>query len=254
MKIIFLISILIISLFGCNNDSNGESILKKDTPNSVSETVTFPSKDGLTITADLYQTVNHKGFVVLCHQAGYSRGEYLETARKLNELGFSCIAIDQRSGNSANNITNETAKLAKLRGLPTSYLDAQQDIEAAIDYTYELNDNQPVFLVGSSYSASLVLLISTNNDRVKAVASFSPGEYLTGVNLAMAIADINIPVFVTSSKGEIGQVAGVIENMKPEIVTHLKPAVEGIHGSRALWSSTDGNEIYWQAFTNFLNK
>ncbi len=253
MKIIYLISIFSLSLFSCSNDSNGEPV-NTDVIDTETKTITFESKDGLTITADLYQIENDKGFIVLCHQAGYSRGEYLETAKKLNELGFSCMAIDQRSGNSANNITNETAKLAKQKGLSTSYLDAQQDIEAAIDYAVQLNNGQQVFLVGSSYSASLVLLISTNNDKVKAVASFSPGEYLTGVDLAASIGSLNIPVFVTSSKGEIGQTAGVIKNINAEKVTHFKPEVTGIHGSRALWSSTDGNETYWKAFTDFLSK
>ena len=251
MKILSLISLLIFTMLSCS--TTGEPL--DDNPiNTESKTITFESKDGLIITADLYQIENDKGFIVLCHQAGYSRGEYLETAQKLNELGFSCMAIDQRSGSSANNITNETAKLAKQNGLPTSYLDAQQDIEAAIDYAVQLNDNQQVFLVGSSYSASLVLLISTNNNKVKAVASFSPGEYLTGVNLAASISSLDIPVFVTSSKGEIGQTAGVIKNINAEKVTHFKPEVTGIHGSRALWTSTDGNETYWKAFANFLNK
>ena len=252
MKTTYFIAILALSLFSCNYDANGEPHVKNDTP--ITETVTFPSKDGLTITADLYKIEHDKGFIVLCHQAGYSRGAYLETAKKLNELGFSCMAIDQRSGSSANNITNETAKLAKQKGLPTDYLDAQQDIEAAIDYAYGLNNNQSIFLVGSSYSASLVLLIATNNDKVKAVASFSPGEYLKGVNLAKSIAAISIPVFVTSTKSEIGQTVGVIKNINPDSVTHFKPSVAGIHGSRALWASTDGNETYWNAFTDFLNR
>ncbi len=251
MKILPLISLLIFTMLSCS--TTGEP-LDNNPINTVSKTITFESKDGLTITADLYQIEHDKGFIVLCHQAGYSRGEYLETAKKLNELGFSCMAIDQRSGSSANNITNETAKLAKKKGLSTDYLDAKQDIEAAIDYAAQLNNGQQVFLVGSSYSASLVLLIATNNDKVKAVASFSPGEYLTGVNLATSIADISIPIFVTSSKGEIGQTAGVIKNINAGKVTHFKPEVTGIHGSRALWSSTDGNETYWNAFTDFLNR
>lgn len=253
MRALYFISILALSLFSCNSDSKSES-LKNDVPIAESKNVTFESKDGLTITADLYKIDNDHGMIVLCHQAGYSRGEYLETAKKLNELGFSCLAIDQRSGKSANNVVNETAKLAKGKGLATTYLDAKPDIEAAIDYAVKLNDNQPVFLVGSSYSASLALLIASKNDKVKAVASFSPGEYLKGINLAASITDINIPVFVTSSKSEIGQTAEVIEHVKSGKVTHFKPEVAGIHGSRALWTSTDGNETYWKAFTDFLNK
>ena len=49
--------------------------------------ITFPSADGLVITADLYLQNRNKEvpFVVLFHQAGWSRGEYLEIAPKLNK-------------------------------------------------------------------------------------------------------------------------------------------------------------------------
>jgi len=64
------------------------------------KTITFPSHEGVTITADLYITNEDKNipFIVLFHQAGFSRGEYREIAPKLNKLGFNCMAIDQRSG------------------------------------------------------------------------------------------------------------------------------------------------------------
>ena len=56
------------------------------------QTVVFQSKDGLEITADLYQVENPKLTILLCHQAGYSRGEYINTAKKINALGYSCMA------------------------------------------------------------------------------------------------------------------------------------------------------------------
>ena len=59
-------------------------------------TITFYAKDSVIITADTYFLEDIKPTVLLCHQAGYSRGEYLKTAKKLNALGFSCMAIDQR--------------------------------------------------------------------------------------------------------------------------------------------------------------
>lgn len=216
------------------------------------KTITFPSKDGLTITADLYSTLNAKDLIVLCHQAGFSRGEYINTALKLQKMRYSALAIDQRSGNKANEIINETHLEAKHKGLPTSYLDAKQDIEAAVDYAYKLNNNKPIILVGSSYSSSLVLLIATTNKKVKAVASFSPGEYLKGINLAKSISSLNKPTFVTSSNSEVNQTAEVVKFITPKYVTHFKPKVKGIHGSRALWESTQGNEDYWKAFKTFL--
>jgi hypothetical protein len=32
----------------------------------------------------------------------------------------------------------------------------------------------------------------------------------------------------------------------------FKPNTEGIHGSRALWESTEGNDKYWEAFEDFF--
>ena len=63
---------------------------------SAQKTKTFPSKDGITITADLYEIDSASPVILLCHQAGYSRGEYIESAKRLNKFGFNCLAIDQR--------------------------------------------------------------------------------------------------------------------------------------------------------------
>jgi hypothetical protein len=67
----------------------------------------FSSKDDLPITADLYLVTGDRGFMVLCHRSHFNRGEYRETAAKLNVLGFSCLAIDQRSGMNVLGVVNE---------------------------------------------------------------------------------------------------------------------------------------------------
>jgi len=219
------------------------------------KTINFPSKDGLNITADLYLIKKPKNFILLCHQAGFSRGEYIETAKKLNKLGYSCMAIDQRSGNVANNVINQTAKLAKNDGVEVkTYLDVKPDIEAAINYVYKMNKSKPIIIVGSSYSASLSLLLAVNNDKIKAVAAFSPGEYLKGLNLANAIAALDKPLFVTSSKKEIKSVEVLISKVKSKKITQFKPKVKSIHGSRALWSKTIGNQDCWKSFRAFLKE
>lgn len=214
--------------------------------------VEFESKDGLLITADLYEVENPKLMILLCHQAGYSRGEYIKTALRLNQLGYLCMAIDQRSGKGVNGIVNQTNKRATSKGLSTNYWDAKPDIESAIAYLYKKNDNQPILIVGSSYSASLVLVIGNENDKVKAVAAFSPGEYLKGINVTNSIASYNKLVFVTSSKSEGPKVAKLVSKIDSKYVTQYKPAEKGIHGSRALWESTDGSVGYWNAFLTFL--
>jgi len=217
------------------------------------KTITFQSSDNLDITANIYTVENAKGLILLCHQARYSRGEYIATASKLNAQGYSCVAIDQRSGGEVKGVVNETNKGAKERGLSTEYLDAKQDIESAIDYCYKLNSNKPVILVGSSYSASLSLLIASGgNNFVKAVVAFSPGEYLPGVNLTEKLPNIQIPALVLSSHAESEDVSKLISKANPEVIQQFIPSESGVHGSSALWPETHGNQEYWSRFLEFL--
>lgn len=74
------------------------------------ETVEFASKDGLLITADVYEVENAKGMLLLCHQAGYSRGEYNATAIKLN-ASDSLIVIDSVPADK-NGVSREPPKIA----------------------------------------------------------------------------------------------------------------------------------------------
>lgn len=223
-------------------------------PTLAFEEVSFPSGDSLTITADKYIRDGKEPLILLCHQAGFSRGEYKITALKLNQAGYSCMAIDQRSGKEANGVINQTAKLAEEKGLPTAYLDARQDIEAAIDYMYEQSGHHPIVLVGSSYSASLALMIAKDNFKVRAVAAFSPGEYFKGINIQEQLSGMSTAVFVTSSQKETPGVEKLVSKIDEHRVTQFKPELAGIHGSRALWSSTEGHEAYWEAFSSFLEQ
>jgi dienelactone hydrolase len=256
---ILLLSLIIVS---CNyskktnntNDNSQITLTRKDKKQGTFKKITFPSKDGLPITADFYSVNSSKPMILLCHQAGYSRGEYKDTALKLYKLGYTCLAIDQRSGNEVNSVINETSLEAKKRNLPTTYLDAKQDIEAAIDFLYKKNSNKPIILVGSSYSATLVLLIGQNSNKVIMIAAFSPGEYYKTINVKETIKNIDKPVFVTSSKKESDALTELISEINPKYVTQYIPKEDGIHGSKALWESTKGNENYWKAFLTFLQK
>ncbi|MDX5585008.1 MAG: hypothetical protein QNK20_08745, partial [Aureibaculum sp.] len=66
------------------------------------------------------------------------------------------------------------------------------------------------------------------------------------------IKQLQIPTFVTSSKREIVPVKKLMRFVNPNYVIHFKPDVVGIHGSRAIWDSTEGHEAYWTAFKEFL--
>jgi pimeloyl-ACP methyl ester carboxylesterase len=259
MKIRIAILALTLIILSCKGDkamqveTTNHSVINK-LKQMNKETITFPSLDGLTITADVYKVDNNPITVLLCHQAGFSRGEYKDTAMLLNSYGYSVIAIDQRSGDGVNDVVNETAKLAKSKDMATEYIDGKPDIIAAIDYVYSNNGNTKLLLVGSSYSATLAMLISENNNKIYAVAAFSPGEYFKGMDIQNEIKDLQKPTFVTASLSETRDLTVLVRKMNTKNLFHYKPTAEGIHGSRVLWGSTKGYSDYRMAFKAFLEK
>jgi hypothetical protein len=148
--------------------------------------------------------------------------------------------------------TNETARRAKQCGLPTGYLDATPDIEAAIAFAFTRNQRKPVILLGSSYSASLALLLAIGNNKDDKVVAFSPGEYLKNVRVHERMAELSTAVFVTSAKREVVDTRVLIRNIPRRHLTHFRPAVDGAHGARCLWSKTEGHATYWAALEKFL--
>jgi dienelactone hydrolase len=216
--------------------------------------VTLPSIDGVTITADWYPMNTDKAMILMCHQNRFSRGEYEETALRLNKLGFNCFAIDQRVGEEVNGIKNETAEDAKKKGKTPTYIDAEQDIVAAVEYLYG-KYNKKVIIIGSSYSASLALKIAAENDHVLAVAAFSPGEYFGEIGfVAKHIKGLMKPVFLTSSKAESASVTDLAKDVNSRIKVQYIPKGAGDHGSKVLWSDKPEYHEYWLALISFLNK
>ncbi len=221
------------------------------------EKVTFKAIDDINITADLYKAQPGDTYVVLFHQAGYSKGEYKETAPKIVKIGFNCLAVDLRSGGEVNYVQNETAREAKELGMPTTYIDAEQDMIAAIDYAYNIN-KKPVIILGSSYSASLCLMIAKDNPKVKAIIAFSPGEYFSSFNLNIQkeITGLKKPVYAACAKIEYPFMATLLSGVSSEYKTLFKPSGDkkGTHGSRILWNSSDCKREVWFDLLTFLTK
>ncbi len=214
--------------------------------------VNFKAADGLEITADLYEDAPGSPLIILCHQAEWSRGEYQETAKWFNENHFSCLAIDQRSGDAVNLITNETAERAKKAGKGQAYLDAEQDIVAAVTWA-TVYGAKKIIILGSSYSASLALKIAKENQAVIGVAAFSPGEYFGAkLKLGKAIDGLNKPTFITASKSEMIKAKQLATHVNATALTTYTPTTDGYHGSRALWSTKEGFEGYRKALLAWL--
>jgi len=218
------------------------------------KTFILPAPDGLTMTADLYEADSTAPVILLCHQGGYSRGEYLETAKRLKKFGFTCLAIDQRSGKECNAVRNETARAALMGHFSRSYMDARHDIVAGIDYLYT-NYHRRVIVLGSSYSASLALLEAKENPQVAAVAVFSPGEYFGEKDfISKKIAGLDKPLYATSSLSESAEVTELLKDVVSQLKVQFIPTTEGNHGSKVLWTSNGNNQEYWLTLMAFLSK
>ena len=219
------------------------------------EKVSFLADDGLLITADLYEINPKKPYILLFHQAGFSRGEFKETTQKLIKFGYNCLAVDLRSGGEVNYIQNHTALLAVQKGYETDFLSSQKDILAAIKWVKE-RSRKPVILFGSSFSASLCLLAAIDNPNVKAVIAFSPGEFfLEHFAVKEKLAGYNKPVFAASSKREYPFVVDMLNLVPPSFKTLFAPQNgQGEHGSKSLWEICPENSEYWLALTMFFSK
>ena len=221
------------------------------------ETFLITSQDEIQLIAEYYRVEGtDKPLILLFHQAGYSRGEYREIAPKLNELGFSCLAIDQRSGKKINGISNDSFRQAKTKRLKTGYIDALPDLKAVLDFVLVNNYTDKVILFGSSYSAALVFIIGTEySEQVSGIIAFSPGQYFTynEQKISDYAARIKCPVFITSAGNEKKKWEEIYNQIKSEKVSYL-PDFNGVHGAKALWKENEGNEQYWRALKSFLEK
>lgn len=232
---------------GMNPDQN---------PKLMDKTVVLKSADNLSLKADVYESDRKDAPVILLfHQAGYSRGEYRPIAPKLCKLGFTCIAIDQRSGKGVNGVENEAFKEAQSLKLGTTYTDALPDLETALRYAQKEYPSRRILVWGSSYSAALSIVMGSRYpDAISAIVLFSPGEYFkyNEKEITEYAKSIRCPIFITSAKDEYDQWKAIFEAIPSTDKHRFIPSANGVHGSKALWDANSNSKEYWNAVTNFL--
>ena len=219
------------------------------------EEVTFRSKDGVVVHADLYAREGRpRGAVLLFHQLGGNAGEYQDIAPRLAAQGFDALAVDQRLGGSMFGIANRT-----MAGMtrPTMTFDAVlPDLAAALAYARDAWPGEPLLLWGSSYSADLVVAqAADDSEGVAGVLAFSPVNMLQERDLLNLAAAVTVPVFLTyaTADGERALAAAVAAAVPTSLATLDEPTV-GVHGSLTLLEhyNPSGWEAEWAAVEAFL--
>ena len=231
---------------------------QSETEGQKMKTVILRGFDGLNIKADVYEAdATDAPVILLFHQARYSRGEYLTIAPRLNQLGFTCIAIDQRSGDAVKGVKNDTYAQAIELGLGTHYIDAYPDLQIALKHVKDIYKPKKLIVWGSSYSAALVLVLAKEYAAdIAGLVAFSPGAYFSYEKKSMVeyAQQLTCPVFMTSSREEAPSVQELFDAIKGDNKTFFIPEEPGEHGSKALWANNKGNEKYWEAIEGFLKR
>ena len=252
MKILKASVLMLIGVFGMQCIGTAQT-------NFGGKTVTYKTANNINVTADIYQSANSNKdtspLILLFHQARYSRGEYRQIAPKLAKMGYTCIAVDQRSGKEVNGVINQTHLEAEKAKLGTEYPDAYPDLVATLDYAKKNYPNRKIIIWGSSYSSALVFILgsSFSND-ITGILSFSPGEYFQYNNKKVVdyAKGVKCPVFITSAKDEQKSWKAIYAAVPNSSKQFFLPMGHGFHGSKALWEEKPGNEEYWEAVIKFL--
>lgn len=236
------------------------------------ETVRRKLTDGIEMTADLYRVKDapkNTPLLVCFHKTASSRGEYRRLAPDMMSRGFDVLAVDLRCGGAGENsnrrtgerfgVRNETWAAAKAKlGREPTYAEAYPDMERAVEWARELAPGSKIGLVGSSYSASLVLIYAAEHpEKVDAVLSYSPGEYIDGWQVGQRAKNLRVPTLITCGNTDADTtqakpIAATIAKQTGSKLTEYWPEDEGFvgdHGVRALMiRDPKSREKQWQVF------
>lgn len=213
------------------------------------------SADSLLITADEYITADTLPYLVLLHEQGSSRGEYVNILHRFQKMNFNCLVPDLRNGGNSGYLTNETAKRSRNRKYGRKAEDIEGDIRAAVDFA-AMKSGKKVILVGAGANGSLALKVGKEADPVKAVIALSPGEFFRNqFSVEDTIAGMKKPVLVLSSKMEypyMEQLLSRVDISNKELFTPEDH--EGRRGTGALTDNNPSQSEYWLSILLFFKE
>jgi len=243
------VGLIAIGCTGKKSESEG-----KETPIATSgpTQVEFEAKDGTRVYADLYMTEAGKDapIILLFHQARANAAEYSPIAPRLAKEGFNCLAVDLRSGGTAWQRKNRTAEQFDQE---QSYESAFADMVAALEWA-KTEGYGKIIAFGSSYSASLAFRLAAENQEIREVIAFSPGEYFQQKGIvAQWASQVAVPVFVSCAPSEIAETEKIFDAIATEEKSFHTPE-QGLHGASALRAdkNAEGAEAIWKALLEFL--
>lgn len=165
--------------------------------------ITFPSLDGITISANYHDSGNSMvPACLLVHMLGGSKSDYASLQEKLGAVGIASLAIDLRGhGGSTESGTQDYTTFTDVQ-----WQDCENDVLAGYKYLAE-KGHTAIAVVGASIGANLSVVagadifMADENAPLKAMVLMSPGVNYRGVVPAPRARELgNIPVLIAASE------------------------------------------------------
>ncbi len=229
-------------------------------PTVNAEEITFETKDGVTLYADLYlqDDASEASNIILFHQGGGNvKAEYDTIWPKLFDAGYNILAVDMRNG-GGERLGGINRTVAALGDVTYDYCEAQPDVIPSIQQLKHRKLNGPVILWGSSFSAALVINTTAEiPEQIAGTLAFSPasGGPLADCSPNRPADSLTSPIIIFRPGREM-EIESVQKqfNLFSDAGHSTYIAKDGVHGSSMLnpkrvKGDTEGT---WEAVFTFL--
>lgn len=150
--------------------------------------ITLKTGDNIEIIGDYWPALakNAPG-AVLIHMMSATRESWKIFAKKLNEIGFHCLAIDLRGHGESQGGPNGFQDFND-----ENHQESVHDIENAVDYFIKKGIIlEKISLIGASIGANLVLQFQSRHSEIKSSILLSPGLDYRGITIERGIKNLN---------------------------------------------------------------
>jgi pimeloyl-ACP methyl ester carboxylesterase len=168
------------------------------------ERVSFDTSDGFLLKGDYYPGRPGGPVVLLLHQLGSTRADYISLAKLLQAKGMNALAYDARGHGES--VMKGGVKTSWDGFSRRDFLDMTKDIEAAERFLKEKKGagNTPVGIVGSSIQSSTGLIYAVSHPEVRALVLLSPGRGYHDIDTLGPMKEYGRrPVFIVAGEDDL---------------------------------------------------
>jgi len=241
--------------------------------------IRFETADGVKIQGDFYpsmdRTATKPPLAILIHMYPADRKSWAPLIPNLREAGFSVLAYDIRGRGGSIEPPDKNLMQSYNAREPSHFRAAWRDVEAAKQWVARqmICNTEQLVLVGASIGCSIALDYAARDDDVKAVVCLSPGTDYMGVDSVSHIRRCaNRPILLMSPATEYDRVEALVkasgdkaegrkytgdrlqhgtkmfdadygDDVKRQIIVHLRAALSGAESQDAIASATQTTRI-----------